>query len=244
MIDNAEFQGADAVPQQASEAVAPGTGAPDAAWPAGARPPSRRNAWSPWAASTPRVRYGPRCYSAIGLPARDRRPGGLDRDAGQGARPGRPRVGKHGARRRPRDAVHRFRGAPALPRQRHRAAPRPARSRGGGARSPAGQSRSSRACRSPRLVGEARLPVQTAHGTQVRGAVEQIVRRADTVFVANRHARHGADAAHLGGAPGFIEMAGPTILRIPDHRGNGPSCAPDNVRHDGRAGICIPDIEY
>lgn len=98
--------------------------------------------------------------------------------------------------------------------------------------------------RAPRLLGEPRLPVQTAHGVQVRGAVERIVRRADTAFVASRHARHGADAAHLAGAPGFIEMTGPTTLRIPDHPGDGPPGALASAGRDGRAGICIPDIEY
>lgn len=98
--------------------------------------------------------------------------------------------------------------------------------------------------RVPRLLGEPRLPVQTAHGALLRGAVERIVRRADTVFVASRHPVHGVDAAHRGGAPGFVELAGPSTLRIPDYPGNHPSSTLDNFRHDARAGICIPDTEH
>lgn len=98
--------------------------------------------------------------------------------------------------------------------------------------------------RAPRLLGEPRLPVQTAHGAMVRGAVERIVRRTDTVFIASRHAIHGVDAAHRGGAPGFVELAGPGTLRIPDYPGNHPSSTLDNFRYDERAGICIPDVEH
>jgi len=86
-------------------------------------------------------------------------------------------------------------------------------------------------------LGEPRLPVQTAHGTQVRGAVERIVRCADTLFVAARHAVHRLAVAHCGGDPGFVTPAGPTTLRLPSAPGNG-WCA-DDLR-DGRAGICIP----
>jgi len=98
--------------------------------------------------------------------------------------------------------------------------------------------------RAPRLLGEPRLPVQTAHGALVRGAVERIVRRADTVFVASRHPVHGVDAAHRGGAPGFVELAGPATLRIPDLPGSHPSSTLDNFRYDERAGICISDSEH
>lgn len=91
-----------------------------------------------------------------------------------------------------------------------------------------------------RELGEPRLPVQTAHGAQVRGAVERIVRCADTLFVACRQAAHGAAVTHRGGDPGFVTVAGPTTLRLPDDPGNG-LCG--NDRLEGRAGICIPDFD-
>ena len=96
------------------------------------------------------------------------------------------------------------------------------------------------AWRVPRELGEPRLPVQTAHGTLVRGAVERIVRRADTLFVASRHAVHGLAVSHRSGDPGFVTLAGPTLLRLPDDPGNG-LCGSDRL--EGRAGICIPDFD-
>lgn len=90
-----------------------------------------------------------------------------------------------------------------------------------------------------RRLGEPRLPVQTAHGTMLRGAVERIVVRADTLFMASPHAGRGAAARHCCGAPGFVTLAGPTTLRLPAH-----SEAAATTGSDPRAGICIPDFAH
>jgi predicted pyridoxine 5'-phosphate oxidase superfamily flavin-nucleotide-binding protein len=95
-----------------------------------------------------------------------------------------------------------------------------------------------------RQLGEPRLPVQAAEGTALRGAVEQIIRRADTLFVASHHAASGADASHRGGQPGFVKLVDETTLRIPDYAGNSLFNTFGNFKVDSRAGVCIPDFEH
>ena len=88
-----------------------------------------------------------------------------------------------------------------------------------------------------RQLGDPRLPVQTAHGTLVRGAIERIVRRADSLFLA-RQAR-AIDVSHHGGGAGFVTLAGPDTLCIQDAKGDKPEDLDSR-----RAGICIPDFEH
>jgi predicted pyridoxine 5'-phosphate oxidase superfamily flavin-nucleotide-binding protein len=93
-----------------------------------------------------------------------------------------------------------------------------------------------------RQLGEPALPVQAAHGTVLRGTVEDIIRQADTVFVASRHADSGADASHRGGNPGFVKVVDETTLRIPDYHGNSLFNTLGNITADPHAGLCIPDF--
>jgi len=95
-----------------------------------------------------------------------------------------------------------------------------------------------------RQLGEPALPVQAAHGTVLRGTVEDIVRQADTVFVASRHAGSGADASHRGGVAGFVKLVNDTTLRIPDYHGNSLFNTLGNITADPRAGLCIPDFAH
>lgn len=94
-----------------------------------------------------------------------------------------------------------------------------------------------------RRLGEPALPVQVAHGTLLRGTVEDIVRRADTVFVASRHGA-SVDASHRGGKPGFVRMVDDSTLRIPDFHGNSLYNTLGNFMLDPHAGLCIPDFEH
>lgn len=95
-----------------------------------------------------------------------------------------------------------------------------------------------------RQLGEASLPVSSACGTALRGTVETIIREADTIFVASRHAESGADASHRGGAPGFIKLVNGNTLRIPDYDGNSLFNTLGNFKIDPRAGLCIPDFAH
>lgn len=93
-----------------------------------------------------------------------------------------------------------------------------------------------------RVQGDARLPSQAAHGTVLRGSVAELVRGADTVFVASRHAQAGADASHRGGGAGFVQIVDEGTLRIPDFHGNSMFNTLGNFELDPRAGLCIPDF--
>lgn len=95
-----------------------------------------------------------------------------------------------------------------------------------------------------RSLGEPVLPVQTAHGTVLRGTVETIISQADTLFLASRHASNGADASHRGGTPGFIKQLDDTTLRIPDYDGNSLFNTLGNFQVDPHAGLCIPDFVH
>ncbi|WP_432383501.1 pyridoxamine 5'-phosphate oxidase family protein [Duganella sp. P38] len=94
-----------------------------------------------------------------------------------------------------------------------------------------------------RQLGEPVVPVQTAHGTVLRGPVQQIIQRADTLFLASRHASAGADASHRGGTPGFIRQVDDNTLRIPDYDGNSLFNTLGNFHVNPQAGLCIPDFE-
>jgi predicted pyridoxine 5'-phosphate oxidase superfamily flavin-nucleotide-binding protein len=93
-----------------------------------------------------------------------------------------------------------------------------------------------------RQLGEPLLPVRAAHGTVLRGTVQDIVRQADTVFVASRHPGSGADASHRGGPAGFVVLVDENTLRIPDYHGNSLFNTLGNFTADPRAGLCIPDF--
>lgn len=88
------------------------------------------------------------------------------------------------------------------------------------------------------------LPGQAARGTVLGGIVADIVRQADTVFVASRHAASGADASHRGGNRGFVQVLDETTLRIPDYHGNSLFNTLGNFAVDPHAGLWIPDFEH
>ncbi len=86
-------------------------------------------------------------------------------------------------------------------------------------------------------------PALLDQGGLVAGDARDIVRRADTVFVASNHAQAGADASHRGGNPGFIQLLGEDRLRIPDYPGNSLFNTFGNLSVDARVGLCIPDFD-
>lgn len=82
-----------------------------------------------------------------------------------------------------------------------------------------------------------------ATGGTIAGSVEALVRAADTLFIASSHPDTGADASHRGGPRGFVQVAGPTTLRIPDYHGNSIFNTFGNLELDPHVGLCIPDFE-
>lgn len=86
-------------------------------------------------------------------------------------------------------------------------------------------------------------PGEVTTGSSIAGGVEALVRAADTVFVASADPDAGADASHRGGLPGFVEVIGPTTLRLPDYHGNSIFNTLGNLERNAQIGLCIPDFE-
>lgn len=82
-----------------------------------------------------------------------------------------------------------------------------------------------------------------ATGVTIDGSVEALVRAADTLFIASSHPDTGADASHRGGPRGFVQLAGPATLRIPDYHGNSIFNTFGNLEVNPHVGLCIPDFE-
>ena len=65
---------------------------------------------------------------------------------------------------------------------------------------------------------------------------------ADTLFIASRHPRAGADVSHRGGDPGFVRVAAPDRLYVPDYSGNMMFNTLGNIAADPRAGLLLIDF--
>ena len=70
----------------------------------------------------------------------------------------------------------------------------------------------------------------------------QLIRSADTFFIATDHPEHGADASHRGGDPGFIGVRGDTLV-VPDYPGNNMFCTLGNIEVTDRAGLLFVDFK-
>lgn len=73
--------------------------------------------------------------------------------------------------------------------------------------------------------------------------VADIVRRADTLFVASAHPEQGLDASHRGGHGGFVRVLADGTLRVPDYKGNSMFNTLGNFCANPRAGVVVPDFD-
>ncbi|WP_430781565.1 pyridoxamine 5'-phosphate oxidase family protein [Actinoplanes sp. G11-F43] len=89
----------------------------------------------------------------------------------------------------------------------------------------------------------------TGHGggaEPVRAAVltttmTDLVRRADTFFVATASDTGDPDVSHRGGNPGFAEVLSPARLRWPDYRGNNMLMTLGNMIENPHAALLVVD---
>ena len=72
---------------------------------------------------------------------------------------------------------------------------------------------------------------------------EELIRSADTFFVASFHTSRGVDISHRGGNPGFIKVLNPQVLRIPDYIGNGMFNTLGNLATNPHAGLVFIDFD-
>jgi predicted pyridoxine 5'-phosphate oxidase superfamily flavin-nucleotide-binding protein len=94
-------------------------------------------------------------------------------------------------------------------------------------------------------VSQARhvLPLAASTGVQLGEDQMALFNRADMLFLATAHPTAGLDASHRGGPAGFVEVAGPHTLRIPDYPGNGMFNSLGNLAVDPRIGLAVIDLE-
>lgn len=93
----------------------------------------------------------------------------------------------------------------------------------------------------PGSDGSAPPPVRS--GTRLTAEHMRRLAQADTLFLASRHPRAGADVSHRGGAPGFVRVTAPDRLVIPDYSGNMMFNTLGNLAADPRAGLLVVNFE-
>lgn len=80
------------------------------------------------------------------------------------------------------------------------------------------------------------------NGTTLTPTQTELIRNADTFFVASAHPQCGLDASHRGGAPGFVHVLTPTRLLIPDFPGNNMYNTLGNFYTNPQAGLIFIDF--
>jgi len=98
---------------------------------------------------------------------------------------------------------------------------------------------------------QARTPLAVADRTRAEPEVlggalspraRDVVRRADTLFIASAHGSD-VDVSHRGGKPGFVRLSDDgTTLTMPDFFGNNFFMTLGNLHDDPRAGLAIVDF--
>ena len=88
------------------------------------------------------------------------------------------------------------------------------------------------------------LTLKSQSGRTLTAKQEELIRSADTFFVASFHSNRGVDVSHRGGNPGFIRVSNRTLLRIRDYIGNGMFNTLGNLAIDPHAGLIFIDFEH
>lgn len=94
-------------------------------------------------------------------------------------------------------------------------------------------------------------PGRQEEGTALSAEALDLVRRADTFFIASAtpasdstDPREGVDVSHRGGKPGFVDVRGDgSELWVPDFSGNMAFNTLGNIARNPRVGLCFVDFE-
>lgn len=95
-------------------------------------------------------------------------------------------------------------------------------------------------------LGSARESVKWRSGAVLESAHLELIRTADTTFVASAAPGGELDASHRGGESGFVQVLenfGGTVLEIPDYPGNHMYNTLGNFELEPRAGLAFLDFE-
>lgn len=85
-------------------------------------------------------------------------------------------------------------------------------------------------------------PAQPREGQRLGPIERELLSSADTFFIASAHPGRGVDVSHRGGQPGFVEVVGDSLLRVPDYPGNSLFQSFGNLAVDERSGWVVPDF--
>lgn len=84
--------------------------------------------------------------------------------------------------------------------------------------------------------------VSPASGSDLPDNLADLIRQADTFFVASKHPDGDHDASHRGGYPGFVNVKGNQLI-VPDYFGNSMFMTLGNLALEPRAGITFVDFD-
>ena len=82
----------------------------------------------------------------------------------------------------------------------------------------------------------------TRRGRGLEDDHRDLIRGADTFFVASAHPTRGVDASHRGGNPGFVRVLDDRTIRVPDYVGNSMFNTLGNFAANPRAGLLFFDF--
>jgi predicted pyridoxine 5'-phosphate oxidase superfamily flavin-nucleotide-binding protein len=86
--------------------------------------------------------------------------------------------------------------------------------------------------------------VSRSVGDQLTPTQAELIRRADTAFIATGAGANGADASHRGGPPGFLSCSSDGArIEFVDYPGNGMFNTLGNLMLDERAGLTVLDFD-
>jgi hypothetical protein len=81
---------------------------------------------------------------------------------------------------------------------------------------------------------------RVSRAAELSAGQQELIRSADTFFIGSLSPRHGADANHRGGMPGFVTVTGPRSLSWPDYVGNSFYMTLGNLALHPRCGLAFP----
>jgi predicted pyridoxine 5'-phosphate oxidase superfamily flavin-nucleotide-binding protein len=88
-----------------------------------------------------------------------------------------------------------------------------------------------------------RSPRKAYEASTLNGELQDLIRRADTFFIASSHPEGGADVSHRGGFPGFVQVQDGETLVWPDYNGNSMFNTLGNIAENPQCGLLFLDFE-
>jgi hypothetical protein len=105
--------------------------------------------------------------------------------------------------------------------------------------------------RQPRFTGKRDTSSSVVRMRTLDDVAQQLVRGADTLFIATSHPQamadgspeHGVDVSHRGGKPGFVRVDDGAVLTLPDFTGNSFFNTLGNIVLEPRCGLLFIDYD-